>query len=260
MQTINLRQILLTSGLLFAVTVCTCEAKTPNEAVGDEVAFKEIFDGKTLAGWDGNPELWQVVDGVIVGETHDSSPLKKNEFLIWKGEVKNFRLRLQFKIADQGVGNSGIQYRSEKIAGKNPWRVKGYQADIERTNTHMGILYEEGGRGIIAKRGQKVIVKQQPDANAKAKCIKEVVGSLGNPDDILSDVKPGEWNTYEIIADGNLLVHKINGHETIRVTDKDTKNARNSGLLALQLHRGAAMQIEFRNLQLSDLDATATIH
>ena len=113
----------------------------------DNDGFKAIFDGKTLEGWSGKKEFWSVKDGVITGQTTAENPTKGNTFLIHKDEVGDFELRLKFKIVG---GNSGIQYRS---ADKGNSVVHGYQADIDSGETYIGILYEEGGRGILAQRG-----------------------------------------------------------------------------------------------------------
>lgn len=219
----------------------------------DETGFQSIFDGKTLAGWDGNPELWSVSGGAILGVTTGTDPIETNQFIIWEGEVANFVLRLEFRIADRGNGNSGIQYRSKRVPGPDAWGVKGYQADIERTNKYMGILYDEGGRGILAMRGQEVVVEPKAASDKTKGPRKKIVGSLDDPAEIVRDVKPEQWNRYEIHADGNVLVHKINGRETIRVTDNDAENAEQRGILALQLHRGEGMQIEFRNIRVKHL-------
>ena len=157
---------------IFIASVSAAAASTSATDLTDEAGFESLFDGKTLGGWDGNPDLWSVADGAILGATSDESPIAANEFLIWDGDATNFVLRLQFRIADRGVGNSGIQYRSKRKTNAQGWGVQGYQADIERTNKHMGILYEEGGRGILARRGEQVVVEEAP-AGFK----KRVVGS-----------------------------------------------------------------------------------
>src|SRR3954470_13292715 len=73
----------------------------------DDQGFESIFDGKTLEGWDGNPDFWSVKDGCITGQTTADKPTKGNTFLIWrKGETADFELKLEYKIIG---GNSGIQ-------------------------------------------------------------------------------------------------------------------------------------------------------
>ncbi|QDU88038.1 hypothetical protein Pla175_14080 [Pirellulimonas nuda] len=220
----------------------------PVLAEQDEAGFRPLFDGKTLEGWDGDPALWQASDGVIRSVTTDDAPLEYNQFLIWDGEVGDFVLRLEFRVADRGVGNSGVQYRSKRMPDAGNWVVGGYQADIERTNKHMGILYEERGRGILANRGEKVELTAGPKGVKK-----QVVGKVGDPAEIVDGVRAGEWQTLEVSAVGNELVHKLNGRTTVRVVDNDAAHAAQRGIVALQVHKGPAMQIEFRNIRLKDI-------
>jgi hypothetical protein len=93
----------------------------------DNEGFEPIFDGKTLEGWDGNPDFWSVKDGAITGQTTAEKPTKGNTFIIWrKGEVDDFELKCQYKIIN---GNSGIQYRSFEVPDEK-WVVGGYQGDL----------------------------------------------------------------------------------------------------------------------------------
>src|SRR5579871_5315622 len=118
--------------------------------------FKSMFDGKTLDGWEGVPELWSVKDGTITGQTTKEVPAKENTFLVWKGgDVSDFEMTCKYRIIpgdDKGFGNSGIQYRS-KIVKPSYFVVSGYQADMEAGKRYSGILYEEKARGILATRG-----------------------------------------------------------------------------------------------------------
>jgi uncharacterized protein (TIGR03067 family) len=210
-----------------------------------EEGFASIFNGKDLTGWDGNPALWSVKDGAIVGQTSDANPIKNNTFLIWtNGQPGDFELRCSFKIEplnDKGFANSGIQYRS-KVLDPKGWVVGGYQADMEAGKTYTGILYEERMRGILATRGEKVVLDKD--------CKKQVTGSVGNSDEIQAAIKQGDWNDYVIIAQGNHLQQFINGKPTVDVTDDcESKRAMN-GVLALQLHAGQPMKVQFRNLRL----------
>ena len=112
---------------------------------GDE---RNLFNGKDLSGWDGNPELWSVKDGVIIGITKADEPLPYNQFLIWRGgKVKNFELRATIR---QSGNNSGIQYRSKELSEVGKWSVGGYQCDIHPTSINNAMVYDERGRGIIA--------------------------------------------------------------------------------------------------------------
>ncbi len=209
-----------------------------------EEGFTSIFDGKDLTGWDGNPALWSVKDGAIVGQT-DQHPIKNNTFLIWtNGTVGDFELRCSFKIEpldDKGFANSGIQYRS-KVLDPKGWVVGGYQADMEAGKTYTGILYEERMRGILATRGEKVVLDKD--------CQKKVTGSVGNSDEIQAAIKQGDWNDYVIIAQGNHLQQFINGKQTIDVTDDCESKRSMNGVLALQLHAGPPMKVQFRDLRI----------
>lgn len=217
-------------------------------AFGQDGDFKSLFNGKDLTGWDGSPDLWSVRDGAITGETTKEKPAKENTFLIWtNGVVADFELHCKFKLVagdPSGFANSGIQYRS-RVVKPSYWVVAGYQADMENGKTYSGILYEEKARGILANRGEKVIVR----ANGK----KEVVGSVGSADKIEAAIKKGDWNDYVVIAKGNHLTHQINGMLTIDVTDEQESQAAKSGILALQLHAGTAMRAQFKDIQIKSL-------
>jgi hypothetical protein len=213
-----------------------------------EKGFKKIFNGKDLSGWDGAPDLWSVRDGAITGETTKEHPAKENTFLIWtNGMPADFELRCSFLIRpgdSHGFSNSGIQYRS-RVVKPEYWVVSGYQADMEAGHDYTGILYEEKARGILAKRGEKVVIDPTGKIN--------VVGSLGTAADIEGIVKHGEWNTYDIIAKGNHLTQIINGHMTVDVTDEQESKAAKSGIIALQIHAGPPMFVQFKDIRIKTL-------
>ena len=217
---------------------------TPLTAGEKEDGFESIFDGKTLDGWDGNPKLWHIEDGAITGQTTKDNPTKGNTFIIWTGgETADFELKLQYRIIG---GNSGIQYRSFRLKdGADKWRIGGYQGDFEAGDTYSGILYGEKFRGILARRGDKTVVSRT-DGKVKV----TTVGSVGDTKEIQAKIKKEDWNDYHIIAKGFHFVHKINGVLTIDCTDNDEKERRASGILALQLHAGPPMKVQFRNIRI----------
>jgi hypothetical protein len=230
----------LLSGAVLVASLLNTSAAEP------EPGFKKMFNGKNLKGWNGDPELWSVKDGAIMGRTTQEHPAKGNTFLIWtKGEPGDFEMRASFRITPNntaGFANSGIQYRS-KVLDPAKWVVGGYQADMEAGPTYSGILYEERmTRGIMAGRGEKVLW----DKDGK----KQVTGSLGKSEDIQAAIKKEDWNDYIIIANGNHLQHFINGHPTVDVTDECEAKAAKSGVIALQLHAGQPMTVEFKNLRI----------
>lgn len=220
-------------------------------AQAGEEGFIPLFNGKDLTGWKGNPDLWTVRDGAITGETKPDTKLSHNTFLVYTNkEFSDFELRLSYKIVG---GNSGVQYRSKYVQdGKFGPIVGGYQADIEAGKTFSGILYEERGRGILANRGEKVLIKTDP--NNPSKFIREKTGELGKSEDIQAKIKSEDWNEYVIIAKGNRLQQFINGVQTIEVVDEDTPRAAKSGIIALQLHVGPAMTVQFKDIRIKPLN------
>jgi len=216
----------------FAALLCIQSASAADKYVS-------LFDGESLKGWDGNKRFWSVRDGAITGQTTKDNPTKGNTFIIWKGgKVADFDLKLKFRIVG---GNSGIQYRS-KVAKNKKWVVRGYQADFEAGTKYIGILYEEGGRGILALRGTKVVIQSTGK--------KKVVGKTTNDKEFLATLKKEKWNDYQVTAKGNHLVQKINGYTTVDVTDNQKSRRAMSGILALQLHAGPPMLVQFKDVKI----------
>ena len=210
--------LLAASALLRAEAINTL---TPQEK---KEGFTLLFNGKNLDGWEGDPVRWSVQNGLIVGSS-DGHPFKVNTFLIHKGTYKNFILKGDIKLRNH---NSGIQFRSEQLPGEG-WMVRGYQADaseVDDAKSAWGNLYEERLRGRNAMK---------------------------TPDQGWVIAKPlvhhGDWNTYEILADGDHIKLTFNGTVTIDMRD----SAASSGIIALQLHAGPEMRVEFRNLKIKIL-------
>ena len=209
-------------------------------SIGEDKA-EELFNGKDLTGWSGKAENWSVVDGVIVGKTTDEDPLPYNQFLIWEGgEVEDFELTADLKLTSNG-NNSGIQYRSQLRPDLGEQVVSGYQCDMHPAVWANGMGYHEKGRGIICKRGMKVVIT--PEGKPK------IVGELP----MEPEFNTGEWNTYKITAQGNHIVHEINGVQTIDMVDHDEEGRALSGVIAFQIHKGPAMKIEIRNVTMKRL-------
>jgi len=220
--------------------------------------FVQIFDGKTLNGWEGDSAYWRVENGNIVGEITPATLLKRNSFLIWRGGMPaDFELTLEFKITQ--AGNSGINYRSEELKDI-PFALKGYQLDIDGANRYTGQNYEERGRTTLAYRGQKTIITAQNSDNAVGTLqskIKNnawtdltVTGSLGESDALLQKIKSEDWNTCRLLAKGNRLQHYINGVLMSDVTDNDTINGKSKGMLGMQVHVGPPMKVEYRKIMI----------
>lgn len=223
--------------LALAVFCTSSNISQAQEKKGDAAAVS-LFDGKTLKGWSGLTANWTVQDGAITGENKADAPIPQNTFLVYDNPVKDFELTLEFKI---NGGNSGIQYRS-KVFDKDKFVVGGYQADIDANKRYMGINYEERGRGILAERGEIIAV----DAQGK----KSRVGSAGDAEALLSQIKWEDWNRYKIVAKGNVVQHYINDQLMSEVQDSEAAKAATEGVLALQLHAGPPMKVQFKNIML----------
>ena len=208
-----------------------------------EEGFTPIFDGKTLDGWDGNPQFWRVEDGAISGQTTKENPTKGNTFIIWrKGQPSDFELRFEFRMSG---GNSGVQYRSVELEKVGKWVCGGYQYDMDAADQWTGGVYAERDRGIVCVRGQKVILGD--DHKPK------VVGEVGDKEELKKIVKKEDWNTGSVIARGFHFVQTLNGRVMCEMTDEDKEMRRKDGIIALQLHAGAPMKIQFRNIRLKIL-------
>ena len=213
---------------------------------GEEEGFRAIFDGKTLDGWDGNPKFWSVEEGTIVGQTTKENPTKGNTFLIWRGgKPADFELKAEFRMPNPGFANSGIQIRSWETTEK--WRVCGYQPDMDSGNTYTGICYGEGFRGILAGRGENVVIGPKG---------KKTVTKFAEAAELGKAIKKQDWNEYHIIAQGNHITQKINGQLMCELTDEDTV-ARKDGIIAFQIHAGPPMKVQFRNIRLKETGAAA---
>jgi hypothetical protein len=216
----------------------------------DRAGYRQIFDGTSLKGWDGDPTLWKVEGGAIVGETTAANKLSENTFVIWRGgEPADFELKLEYRI---NATNSGIQVRSSHVPPgtdadgvvQGKWVLKGYQADIDVANRFTGQIYEERGRGFLAMRGQFSYI---PEGGGP-----KVVGALQTTPEALQGIikKHPEWNQVHIIARGNMITEILNGHVTSVLVDDDTKRRALKGLIGFQVHTGDPMKIEFKNIWL----------
>lgn len=225
----------------------------------NQKGFVKIFDGKSLNNWEGDPTYWRVENGNLVGEITPTTLLKTNSFIVWKGgEAGDFELTLEVKITK--AGNSGINYRSEKLS-EPPHALKGYQADIDGANRYTGQNYEERARTTLAYRGEIVTVNPPQNATAELKeniksnawLNRTVTGSLGNIDSLKTQIKSEDWNRIRLVVKGNRLQHYVNNVLMSDVTDNDKTNGKSSGLLGVQVHVGPPMKVEFRNIMLKKM-------
>ncbi|MBI3876778.1 MAG: DUF1080 domain-containing protein, partial [Verrucomicrobia bacterium] len=167
-----------------------------------------FFNGKDLSYWDADPELWRVEKGELIGK---SAGLKRNEFIKSQLLLADFRFVVKVKLVPN-AGNSGIQFRSVALPDGE---MRGPQADIGAG--WWGKLYEERGRGLLAKEGGE------------------------------AHVKADDWNTYEVLAVGSKIRTAINGHVCVDIDDPQIAR---SGIIGLQLHAGGAFEVRYKDFEL----------
>ena len=240
---------LLAMGLFGA---CALGAEAP--AAANEEGFVSIFNGKDLTGWDGDPNLWSVADGCIRGQTTAEKKAHGNTFCIWRaGKLKDFVLKIKFRIQN---GNSGVQYRSQEKPGnatpgtRNRWGILGYQAEVEDAPGKVGFLYDEARRGWLVNVGDLMELNI-----VDGKLVKEVVGKINDKDALVKNgyYKKQDWNEYTITCRGNHVMQELNGHLTVEMIDNDAEKRSLEGLLALQIHAGPPMVVEFKDIRVKHL-------
>lgn len=221
--------------VLLTSTMQYCSGQKSNDG------FIKVFDGKTFTGWRADKTFWRVENGEFIGEVTAAHPIKTNTFLIYDKPLADFEFKAEYKLTPEA--NSGVNYRSEDVEGV-PFGLKGYQADIDGANVYTGQNYEERGRGFLAMRGQKVVLKDGKEP--------EVTGSLGSSDSLKAFIKDG-WNEVHIVVKGNHMMHYINGVLMSEATDEDASKSKASGWLGLQVHVMPKMKVEYRNIRLKVL-------
>jgi hypothetical protein len=207
--------------LLVAFSTATLSAADPS---GKEEGFSPIFDGKTLAGWEGNLKWFRVEGGAVVaGSLKEKIP--QNEFLATEKTYKNFELRLKAKLVGEG-SNAGIQFRTKRIP--NHHEVSGYQCDMGMMGKDIiwGSLYDESRR-------KKFLV-------------------IGSQDVVRKAVKLDDWNDFTIRAEGSRIQIWVNGAQTVDYTEKDA-GIEDSGIIALQIHSGPASEASYKEIRIKEL-------
>ena len=240
----------LSSLVAMAISTCAFAADGPVTAPA-ESGMQSIFNGKDLDGWDGDPKLWSVRDGVIHGETTQQNVANGNTFLIWKkGTTKDFELRLSFRC--NATNNSGIQYRSKHITDgsvKNAWVVRGYQHELRNEVTFPNVssfIYDEGG-----KRNRLCLVGEKATWSADGKKVDS--STLIDQEAFSKLMKVDDWNDVVIIGKGANIQHYLNNRLVLDFTDNEPNLALTDGVMALQLHAGKPMWAEFKNIRIKSI-------
>lgn len=200
--------------------------------------FVRLLNGRNLNNWEGDAQFWSLEDGVLTGVADGT--LRTNQFITWKGStIRNFDLRVMVKISPGG--NSGIQYRGQSRPEIGLHVVSGYQCDVVANNpSYNGMLYEERGRRIVSRTGDKVII----DAGAQP----WIVGQLPK-----KEFPADEWHEYRVLVQGNHHQHWIDGHPTVDVIDFDPKGRALEGVLAVQVHVGPPMKVQYKDFRIKHL-------
>jgi putative membrane-bound dehydrogenase-like protein len=206
-------------------------------------SFKPLFDGSSLDGWEGDPQIWRVENGAIAAQIKQGDTLKNNNFLYHKEQFGDFILELDFQISGDPSANSGIQFRSRK---QPDGHAAGYQADIDQGKTWLGSIYDEHGRKLIAERGVRTAIA--PDGRTWHE-------PFVDPADYPSLLRPaGQWNQYRIEAKGPSIEIRVNGVRVSALDDHEAGKSARKGLIAFQLHSGRGpARIAFRNIRISDM-------
>jgi hypothetical protein len=228
----------------------------------DHTGYTQIFDGKSFAGWDADPTIWRVENGLMVGETLEGKP-KGNNYIVYRGDqARDFDLKLEMKIEKGGGG--GIQYRSAtglpwtrpQPTGQPPYDLRfmmtGPQADFwfpvsARAASYTGQWYSENTmQGILAYRGQVTqALPGQPN---------RLVANIGDIQALGGYVKVNEWNQYEVIARGGVMMHIMNG-QLMAVFIDDNKDSVNNqpGLIGFEIE-SQPCKISVRKIWLRKFD------
>ena len=206
--------------LLFFLVGCSDEQKTDTNAV------VSLFDGKSLAGWDGDQNWFRVEDGSIVAGSLERE-IPHNMFLCTTKEYGDFELKLEIKIMGPG-DNSGIQFRSRRIPGGG--EVSGYQADaggpIGDFGVVWGSLYDE------ARRNRMLVT--------------------ANQEEIVKAYRQNEWNEMVVKCQDSHIQIWVNGYQSVNYTEEDETIAK-KGIIGFQIHAGAPTEVRYRNITLTEL-------
>jgi hypothetical protein len=254
---------------LLLLALCAVQGAVPCvpavPAAEVEEGFKPMFNGRDLTGWEGKPGWWSVEDGCLTSQSTPEKPCEKCNYLMWRGgKPGDFELRLSYRLIG---GNSGIQFRSRELPD---WDTSGYQADMEAGDQWTGCLFEHQ-RGGVAMRGERVVIDaegkkkitlvanqqkllQRSEQNALRAAQPPAGATRGA--ELLEYIKKNDWNSYRIIARGPDITLEINGVVMSQVTDNQAGAAAREGIIALQMHPGPPMKVQFRNLRIKILDPT----
>lgn len=234
-----------TSILCLALVLCAASCATTRGPRPDKDGFVPLFDGKTLDGWKAaDMSFWSVQDDAITATITRAHPTGRNHYLVWQGgELGDFELKLTHRILSPHDVNGGFQFRSEIFDGDITDDCRGYQVDNNTGTDWLVRLYDEFGRHTLAWRGEKAVFNTNGD-----KTITPIESAQGPAPFRLED-----WHEYHLICRGPHLTLKVNGRIMAETIDNDPKQQDFTGILALQLHSGPPMRVQFKDIRLKRL-------
>ncbi len=254
-------RVFMASCIVMSLSACTTErkasggdvAKKPDQTAAmvafdplplltDEPGFVSVFDGKSLEGWAAaDMSFWTVEEGAITAKITAVHPTERNHYLVYQGgKLGDFELKLRHRVLSDKDVNCGFQYRSEIFDGKITDDCRGYQVD-NNTNTPWAVrLYDEHGRETLAWRGERAVF----DATGR-KVVTPIDGATG-PARFSLD----QWHEYHLICKGGTMTLYVNGRLVAEAVDDDPAQRDMSGVLALQLHSGPPMNVQFKDIRL----------
>ncbi len=191
-------------------------------------APETLFDGKSLAGWEGDPKWWRVEDGALTGGSR-TEKVPHNYFLATQRSFQNFDLRLRLKLTGTpgtGIINSGVQIRSIRVP--NNTEMAGYQVDAG--DGWWGKLYDESRR--------RRVIAEPLDAAA-----------------VNAAVRKDDWNEYRIRAEGPRIRSWINGVPALDYTEAEPRVAAD-GRIAVQIHSGGHALVQVKDVVIEELPPT----
>lgn len=221
----------------------------PLPSLQDEAGFESIFDGKTFSGWQAaDMSFWSIEEGAITAKITAEHPTDRNHYLVYQGgKLGDFELKLRHRILSAQEVNCGFQFRSEIFDGKITDDCRGYQVDNNTGTPWLVRLYDEHGRETLAWRGERTVFA------ADGQKVTTPIDGAGGP----ARFSLADWHEYHLICKGAALTLKVNGRVVAEVIDNDSQQQDLSGILALQLHSGPPMTVQFKDIRLKRLDQPA---
>ena len=271
-----LKNVLLISAFLLATAVGAAQtpaagnsatpANPPRYVPAEPMDFGEaqgwirLFDGRTLAGWDGPMDVWRVEDGAITVQSRAEPPTGP-VYLLWTGgEPKDFEFKAEVKLEGEGA-NSGIQFRARRLGEvpdrpRSKWETRGYQADFDNRNTNTGALIEccaGASRNGMRPRPDRAFRGEVVRAAIADGGVPTLISRFGDAEALQNRWKAGDWNQLYLIVRGRTLMFFINGQLMSVFIDDHPTRAFESGVLSVQLEGRGDNKASFRNLWLKNL-------